>query len=119
MPAAPQKRRAERAGRWAEWAAALFLMLKGYRIVARRHRTAAGELDLVAVRGRSLVFVEVKYRAQRDAAPFALGPRQRDRLRRAAALYLAGQPRWSGRDPRFDVVLVQPRGLPQHIKNAW
>ena len=52
----------ERRGRIAEWIAAAFLCLKGYRILARRYRSKLGEIDLIAVRGRRLAFVEVKRR---------------------------------------------------------
>ena len=56
------RRRAERRGRLAEWAAALCLRLRGYRILALRHRTPLGEIDLIARKGDLVVFVEVKAR---------------------------------------------------------
>ena len=60
-----KKRRAESSGRRAETMCAWWLRLKGYRIVAERSRQPGGEIDLVAVRGSVLAFVEVKARAQR------------------------------------------------------
>ena len=57
------RRRAERGGRRAEALAALWLRLKGWTILARRVRTPVGEVDLIARRGRTIAFVEVKARA--------------------------------------------------------
>ena len=55
--------KAYRRGHRGEWLAAAALLLKGYRIVARRYRTRLGEVDLIARRGRLVLFVEVKVRA--------------------------------------------------------
>jgi len=54
--------RAYRRGLFAETVAALLLRLKGHRILARRYRTPVGEIDLVALKGKRLAFVEVKRR---------------------------------------------------------
>lgn len=117
------RRAAELFGRRAEALCALALRLKGYRIVGRRCRTPVGELDIVARRGQTFVFVEVKARPTADAALQALDPRQRRRLGRAAAAWLArGQSRIAPHSPvnmRFDVMLVAPWRWPRHIVNAW
>src|SRR3984957_21310848 len=87
------KRAAERRGRRSETWAAMFLMAKGYRILGRRVRTHAGEIDLVARSPSGVVcFIEVKAREEREAASIALGPRQQARIERAAELYLAQRP---------------------------
>lgn len=112
-------RAAHRAGLRAESLAALLLRLKGYSILARRLRTRAGEIDLVARRGRTLVFVEVKARADLADAADALAMRQRARLARAAGLFLAARPLLDGMNVRFDVVLVAPRRFPRHLADAW
>ena len=116
---AEKRRAAERRGRWAERLVLALLLCKGYRLVAARYRSPLGEIDLVMRRRRLLVFVEVKFRADPGAAAIALGPRQRDRLRRAAALFGAAHPAYAGFEPRFDLVIVPRRALPKHIKNAW
>ena len=103
----------------AETFAALWLMLHFYRIIGRRVKTRAGEIDLVARRGKVLVFVEVKARADADAAAEALGANQRERLARAAALFVASRPVLHELDMRFDVILIVPRKLPRHITDAW
>jgi putative endonuclease len=118
-PRLARRRAAERRGRWAERLAAALLYCKGYRLVATRHRTPLGEIDLVMRRGRLLVFVEVKYRDDATAGIYALGPRQQARLRRAAVLFGAAHPAFAGFDRRFDLVVVARGALPRHIKNAW
>lgn len=117
------RRRSWAKGLAAETAAALWLMLKGYRVLGRRVRGApgsgAGEIDLIARRGRTLAFIEVKTRPDLDAAAFAIGPEQRRRIARAAEAFLAARPDLGGLDVRFDAVLVAPRQLPRHWPGAW
>lgn len=113
------RRSSERAGRAAETVAAWFLRLKGYAILAKRYRAPGGEIDIVAQRRSTVVFVEIKLRATLAEALESLGPRQRRRIESAAASYLAASPRPSHLDARFDVILLVPWRLPVHIANAW
>jgi putative endonuclease len=108
------RRRAEQGGRRAETIAAWWLRLKGYAILAQRVRTPRGEVDLVARRGRTVVFVEVKARATASDAALALDDY---RLRRVAAAAEALAPRFSrpGDDLRIDAVIIVPGRLPLHI----
>jgi putative endonuclease len=108
------RRRAEQGGRRAETLAAWCLRLKGYAILAQRVRTPVGEIDLVARRGRTLVFVEVKARTTASDAALAL---DEYRLRRVAAAAEALAPRYArpGDDIRIDAVVIVPRRLPRHI----
>ena len=111
---------AERRGRRSETLAALLLRLKGYRILGRRVRTHAGEIDLIARAPTGLVcFIEVKARADEALASDALGPRQQARIARAAELFLAGRPGLAAKGARFDVVTVSPGAFPRHIRDAW
>ena len=112
------RRERERAGRRAEAIAAWWLRAKGFGIVATRYRTRVGEIDLVARRGRLVVFVEVKRRHDTDLAAAAITTRQRQRILRAAEQFLAVQ-RLEDVDIRFDVVLVAPRRLPLHVAGAF
>ncbi|MFY9895613.1 MAG: YraN family protein [Xanthobacteraceae bacterium] len=108
-----------RLGLSAESRAAMFLIAKGYRIVARRWKTPFGEIDIVARRRRALVFVEVKARDRADEAAEAVTERTKRRIVAAAKLWLAHHPDDIERDIRFDVMLVAPGRLPQHIANAF
>ncbi len=108
-----------RLGLSAESRAAMFLIAKGYRIVARRWKTPFGEIDIVARRRRALVFVEVKARAHADDAAEAVTERGKRRIVAAAELWLAHNPDDAQREIRFDVVLVTPGRMPQHIANAF
>lgn len=120
MPRSAQTRRKSfRLGLRAETAAAWLLRLKGYRILARRHRTPVGEIDLIARRGKLVAFVEVKARADAAAAAESLAPRQQARIVRAAEAYLQTRPDLAACDLRFDMVLVAPGRRPVHVANAW
>jgi putative endonuclease len=112
------RRRAERGGRRAERLAAFWLQLKGWKILGRRVRTPVGEVDLVARRGRTVAFVEVKARATEDEAGWAL---DEWRLRRvaAAAEALAHLYARDGDDIRLDAIFIVPRRLPRHRTNIW
>jgi putative endonuclease len=114
-----RRRRAQRRGRWAEAFARLALRLAGYRILALDRRSRVGEIDIIARRGRKLAFVEVKARASLGVAAEALLLRQRRRIARAAAGFLASRPELAGLDIRFDVILVVPWRWPRHIADAW
>lgn len=110
--------RAEKRGRRGEAVAAWFLRLKGYRILGRRIRTPRGEVDLVARRGRTIVFVEVKARDTKAELDLAIDER---RLARVAAAAEALAPRYArhGEDIRVDVILIARHRWPEHIENAW
>lgn len=114
----PAKVAARDFGRRAEWLAAVLLRLKGYRILARDFRVPAGEIDLIARRGGTLAFVEVKAR-RGDGAAGAVSNRQRRRIARAAEWYLCGRPDLRGLVLRFDLILIGRGRLPEHRRGAW
>ena len=119
-PDRESRRAAERRGRRSETLAALLLIVKGYRILGRRVRTYAGEIDLIAQAPSGVIcFVEVKARGAHDLAVEALGPRQQARIARAAELYLARKPGLGAKGMRFDTVMIAPRSWPKHIRDAW
>lgn len=113
------RRAAYRRGRGAERWAAWWLRLTGYRILARDFRVPQGEIDLIARRGRLVIFVEVKRRDDPAAAAEAIGGRQRRRIERAAAAFLQRHPALAGCRLRFDALLLSPRRLPRHLADAW
>ena len=118
MTAAPARQRAEKHGRRAETLAAMLLRLKGYSILATRHRTPQGEIDLVAKRGRMLAFVEVKARRETDAALEAVSYGARQRIVRAAGLFLSRRPDLADCALRYDIIAVAGWRL-RHLADAW
>ena len=112
------RQKAEQQGRRAEGLAALWLRLKGWRVLGRRVRTPAGEVDLIVRRGGLVAFVEVKARASDRDADLAL---DRHRLRRVAAAAEVLAPKYvrAGEDMRIDAVFVVPGRLPRHVPNVW
>jgi putative endonuclease len=78
-----------------------------------------GEIDIVACRGKSLLFIEVKARPSAIEASEAVSPRQRERIQRAATHFLSRNPRFIDFYQRFDVRFVLPWRWPVHIPDAW
>ena len=115
----PRRIAAERSGRLAELLCLWHLRCRGYRVLARRYRVPAGEIDLIVRRGRVLAAVEVKARADFAQAGEAVSARQRRRIARALDQFLAQRPDLRALDCRFDVMLVAPGRLPRHLADAW
>jgi putative endonuclease len=101
-----RRRDAHLYGLKAESIAALFLRLKGYTILARRFVVSGGEIDLIARRGGSIAFVEVKARADLEVAAIAISATKRRRIARAARVWLARNQWAAGLTLRGDAVFV-------------
>ncbi len=108
----------EARGRWGERRAILWLRLKGWRILGQRIRHHHGEIDVIARKGRTLAFVEVKTRSKAADLDHAIDAY---RLRRVAAAAHAVAPRYAraNEDIRIDVILIAPRTWPRHLVNVW
>lgn len=113
-----KRQAAERLGRSGETIAAFWLRLHGWRILDTRVRTPMGEIDLVARRGKTIAFIEVKTRANAAALAIAI---DRHRLKRVAAAANALATRYARHEEfiSIDVVLIRPWAIPRHIRNAW
>jgi putative endonuclease len=109
----------QRLGHRAEFSAAILLQLKAYRILARRFKTPLGEIDLIAKRGKTLAFVEVKGRSDRASAAASVHRKNQQRVVRAAQWYLSAHPELANCTVRFDVCLVAWYRWPHHIPNAF
>lgn len=113
-------------GAWGERIAAAYLRRRFYRIVATGYRSRFGEIDIIAKRGKHLVFVEVKLRkssAFAEAKEFVDAGKQQ-RLIQTAAMYLSQYP--TERLTRFDVIEVYaPDGVDtqkpiiNHLEDAF
>jgi putative endonuclease len=117
--ASPKRRRAERRGRFAERLCRWHLRLRGWRILASGWRCPAGEIDILARRGDVLAVIEVKSRSDFATGVAAVLPHQRRRIARAAEAYLGLRPELASLALRFDVMVVVPLRLPQHVTAAW
>ena len=119
MVASAERRRRDATGRRAETLSAWYLRLRGYRVLARRFKTPVGEIDLIARRASVIAFIEVKARSTEAAALESVSARQRQRIARAALVFLQKRPELGAHDLRFDVMLVTPGRLPHHLVDAW
>ncbi len=102
----------------AETLAALFLRLKGYSILARGYRIREGEIDIVARRGRTIAFVEVKARPSLDDAAIAITPEKRRRISRASRRWIVSNGWAANYVLRGDAIFVAPGKLPRHVEAA-
>jgi putative endonuclease len=114
-----RRRGAHLFGLRAESIAALMLRLKGYRILARRFVVNGGEIDLIARKGDSIAFVEVKARADLEVAAIAISATKRRRIARAARVWLARNPWAMSLTLRGDAIFVAPGRLPRHAPSAY
>jgi len=109
-------------GHLGEFLARMFLRFKGYHIIEKNFitgkGTSAGEIDIIAKKGKTLVFIEVKDRQTKEAALYAIKPSQQKRILRAAQNYLAKTKKYQDFDVRFDAVLIYKWHI-LHIQNAF
>ena len=117
--ASRRRKQAERRGRWAETSAALWLRLKGYKVLAHRVKFPVGEIDLVAKRGQTLAFIEVKQRKTLLQAQTAVPISAWLRISRAAEMWVSRDARFYQLDWRYDLVTITPWALPKHYKDYW
>lgn len=123
MNADAGKHKAERQARYrrghiSEYLAAALLVAKGYRILARRFQSPAGEVDLVACRGKRLAFIEVKRRPTLEACATSIGNVQRQRIRRAAECWLARHSTHRQYDICFDAIFLAAGKWPRHLPDS-
>jgi putative endonuclease len=119
MSETEERRARHRGGLRAETLATLWLRAKLYTILDRRYRIRGGEIDIVARRGRTIAFVEVKARARLEEAMISITEEKRRRISRAASKWLASNPWAVDHVLRGDAVYVAPRRLPLHVEAAF
>ncbi len=103
----------------AETVATLWLRMQFYSILARNYRAHGGEIDIVARRGRTIIFVEVKARGDLDNAAIAITPQKQQRFSRAVGRWLAANPWATNCTLRADAIFVAPGKTPRRIENAF
>lgn len=110
-------------GKIAEFLARLYFRLHGWQIIYKNYITGrgtfAGEVDFIASRGKTLVFVEVKKRSSLEAAAFSITQKQKKRIINAAKCFLKYHDKYNAYNIRFDVVLVSLPLKIKHIPFAW
>ncbi len=120
-----KKKQAYKYGMAAEKIAAIFLRLKGYRIIAQRYRNPKGEIDILAVKGKTLAIVEVKARKNLADCAYSIPYWKQKKILGAVEWLMAGGGKIAGlaraseRIIRFDAILIVPKKLPRHLKDAW
>ena len=107
-----------RLGILAEYIVMIFYTLCFYRILHHRMKTYVGEIDLVGLRAKQLVFIEVKVR-KNGIHEGIVSQDQQNRITRTAELFLSKNPKYTNHNIRFDLVVLTPYRLPLIIKNAW
>lgn len=119
----PQKsrQRAEKAGRRAETWVGFYLFLTGHRILARRFKTRSGEVDLIARRGKTIIFVEVKQRAKAEHAIDPVTARSEERIIRSGEIFLSRHPRFVDQSDalRYDIAIVTGRWRITHHRDVF
>ncbi len=114
--AAADRRRALGRGQVSEYLAALYRILKGYRIVALRYRTKLREIDIIARKRNLAIFVEVKARREEMSAIDAVSPTAQNRIRAASDLWLQRQRDYALLSRRYDIVAILPGRLPRTFR---
>jgi len=102
----------------AEYIAIIIYRLKFYQILHHRKRYYVGEVDIIALRGRQLVFIEVKARRS-NIDEKILSTHQQNRIKRSAELFLGIHSKYQNYNIRFDLIIIRPYSWPRIIKNAW
>jgi len=107
-----------RLGILAEYFAILIYKIKFYSIICHRKKNFVGEIDIIACRGKQLVFIEVKAR-NNNIMENIVQKNQQNRIRRSAELFLSHNDKYNGCEVRFDLVFIRPYKLAVIIENAW
>lgn len=108
-----------RFGLYGEFVTAIFYKFHFYKIIKHRARNKAGEIDLIALRGNTLAFIEVKSRRTSISHQYQIcSPKQFQRIQNSAMLFLQSHPKYQHYDIRFDIVVVKPYSLPEVFYNV-
>lgn len=110
---------AEQRGHRSEWVAAWYLRFNGYRILAKRFKTKAGEVDIIARKKDLIIMVEVKARPTVLEAMDAITATAQRRIEAAGDTWLARQKDFARLSVRYDMIAVLPRKWPVHVERLF
>ncbi|MBL0848783.1 MAG: YraN family protein [Candidatus Liberibacter ctenarytainae] len=113
------RRKAIRYGIFAEIFSAVFLLIKGWKIVEIRHRNRYGEIDIIAMRYDMVIFVEVKARKTIQDAINSVSDRSQKRIHAASEFWLSRQINGRRFSYRYDIIAVVPWRIPKHFPNSF
>lgn len=107
----------------AEFIARTLFRFKGYKIMSKNYKTGkgthAGEIDFIAKKSKTIIFVEVKKRKSVENASYAISDNQKKRIINGARGFLQKNHKYQNYNIRFDAVLISFPFQIRHIKNAW
>ncbi|MEP2944902.1 MAG: YraN family protein [Lentilitoribacter sp.] len=113
------RRKANLKGHFAEYIAAAYLILKGYRIANLRYKTKSGEIDIIARKRDLAIFIEVKARSDVQKGIDAVSYQSQSRIKNASDLWLAKQKNPHLISQRYDIIVIRPWQLPVHFLDAF
>lgn len=113
------RRNANLKGHFAEYYAALYLLLKGYRIANMRYKTKIGEIDIIARKRNLAIYIEVKARADVQKGVDAVSYQSQTRIKNASDLWLAKQKNPHLISQRYDIIVIRPWQWPVHFLDAF
>ncbi len=96
-----------------------FLKLRGYSILHKRYKTKHGEIDLIAKKSSTLVFIEVKARKKNELIEVILRPKQIERIKNSALFFISQNEEYQEFDVRFDFILFSQSYIPEHFKGYF
>lgn len=103
----------------AEYLACIYLLCRGYKIIETRYKTKLGEIDIIAKKGKSINFVEVKLRQNERKAKQAISKNNQNRVINSAKLFIQRNNHYSNYNLSFDAITVNLPLKIKLIKNAW
>jgi putative endonuclease len=112
-----KKRASWRQGIFAEWVAIAYLWLKGWQILHHRCKTPVGEVDVIARKGTTIAFIEVKFRRRKKDLDYVVSPHQWRRIERASHFLAHRFP--AHYTLRLDMILLSNWAWPDHQENAF
>lgn len=119
MQRVKRNRQSYQTGHLAEILCMIRLLLTGWVILAKRWRCPSGEIDLIAARGNTISFIEVKARCSHEAALSSISATQQQRIRSAASFWLSKYPKYTSHTTRFDVMSVSVWPWPKRYHNMF